>query len=87
MKRNQTKIHSWLSRCCAARGSRIGIFQYSPARVKARKYFLFAESSLMFENKDHLVDFYCHTLFLHHFASMLYVVTKSNGIENEKIIT
>ena len=65
----------------------IGFYRYSPARVKACKYFLFAESSLMFENKDHLVDFYCHTLFLHHFASMLYAVTKSNGIENEKIIT
>ena len=59
-------IYSRLSRHSTARGSSSGFSLVSPTKVEACKSFLFP----CIENKEHLVDFCCHTLFLYHFASM-----------------
>ena len=64
-----------------------GLVLSSPRLVPLRMRLLSVFSSLkipLYLNKEHLIDFYCHTLFLHHFASMLKSVAKC---ENEKIIS
>ena len=48
------KIHSWLSRCSTARGSSSGISLVGPSKVKACKFFLFTESSLLVKNNKSL---------------------------------
>ena len=61
--KNLANVNSRLSMCSIARESNASFYQVSPIKVEVCKSFIFTESSLVFENKDHLVDFYCHTLF------------------------
>ena len=78
LKWSPCNINSWLSRCSSARGSGSWLYLGNPTKVKANKFFLFTESSLKVENKEHLVDFVV-TLYLSHFALMCYAVTKCHS--------
>ena len=68
-------MYSGLPRFITARWSNTGLSLVGTNKVKARKSFLFTEGSLKVENKEHLFDFVCHTMYV---KTIHYVCASSN---------
>ena len=71
-------MYSWLSRCSIERGPDPWYNWGGPAKVGARKSFLFTESSLVAKTKNTWLIL-LSDLILHHSASMLDTVAKCHN--------